>query len=319
MHPGAKLVGTRPDAALRARTARTSSPRTAAATTRRSARSTPSATGEVIVIEARGETGSGTLGDILALRAQARGAAGIVTDGGVRDYDAVAAIGIPVFSAGAAPRGARPPARAVGRRRHDRLRRHDRAARRHHRRRRATASSSSRRALAEEVADAALAQEDEDAWIAEQVAAGHPVDGLFPMNAEWRARYDAWQAGERDDRDDAADGRRPQQVAAGLPLDQGAHRATRSFTPGLPARARLDRRRARHERRAGARGDPPARGRGAGDVRAQRRRARVDGRRHRSTCSACRPWASSRAPRPRCRARRLTADDLRARARRSTS
>ena len=46
-------------------------------------------------------------------------------------------------------------------------------------------------ALAEEVADAALAQEAEDAWIAEQVAAGHPVEGLFPMNAEWRARFDA--------------------------------------------------------------------------------------------------------------------------------
>jgi hypothetical protein len=49
-------------------------------------------------------------------------------------------------------------------------------------------------ALAEEVADAALAQEDEDAWIAEQVVAGHPVDGLFPMNDEWKARYDAWRA-----------------------------------------------------------------------------------------------------------------------------
>ena len=59
--------------------------------------------GEVIVIEARGETGSGTLGDILALRAHARGAAGIVTDGGVRDHAAVAAVGIPVYSAGAHP------------------------------------------------------------------------------------------------------------------------------------------------------------------------------------------------------------------------
>src|SRR5262249_26341564 len=38
--------------------------------------------GEVIVIEARGEVGSGTLGDVLAIRAHARGAAGIVTDGG---------------------------------------------------------------------------------------------------------------------------------------------------------------------------------------------------------------------------------------------
>ena len=47
------------------------------------------------------------------------------------------------------------------------------------------------RAMAEDVARAALAQEEEDAWIAEQVAAGHPVDGLFPMNAAWRAIYDA--------------------------------------------------------------------------------------------------------------------------------
>jgi 5-oxopent-3-ene-1,2,5-tricarboxylate decarboxylase/2-hydroxyhepta-2,4-diene-1,7-dioate isomerase len=148
--------------------------------------------GEIIVIEARGETGSGTLGDILALRAKARGAAGIITDGGVRDYDAVAAIGIPVFSSGAHP--------AVLGRKHvpwdlD-----------------VTIGCGGTTvqpgdilvgdgdgvivippALAEEVADAALAQEDEDGWIAEQVAAGHPVDGLFPMNAEWKARYDAWR------------------------------------------------------------------------------------------------------------------------------
>ncbi|NKY39980.1 hypothetical protein HGA02_10680, partial [Cellulomonas septica] len=44
-----------------------------------------------------------------------------------------------------------------------------------------------------EVVDAALAQEEEDAWVAAQVAAGHPVDGLFPMDATWRARYDAWR------------------------------------------------------------------------------------------------------------------------------
>ena len=148
--------------------------------------------GEIIVIEARGETGSGTLGDILALRARARGAAGIITDGGVRDFETVAEIGVPVYSAGAHP--------AVLGRRHvpwdlD-----------------ITIACGGATVqpgdilvgdmdgvivippvLAEEVADAALAQEDEDAWIAEQVAAGNPVDGLFPMNAEWRARYDAWR------------------------------------------------------------------------------------------------------------------------------
>ena len=53
--------------------------------------------GEVVVIEARGESGSGTLGDILALRAKSLGAAGVVTDGGVRDSAEVAEI-LPVFS-----------------------------------------------------------------------------------------------------------------------------------------------------------------------------------------------------------------------------
>jgi regulator of RNase E activity RraA/2-keto-4-pentenoate hydratase/2-oxohepta-3-ene-1,7-dioic acid hydratase in catechol pathway len=144
--------------------------------------------GEVIVIEARGETGSGTLGDILAIRAHARGAAGIVTDGGVRDRDAVAAVGLPVYASGAHP--------AVLGRKHvpwD----HD-----------VTIACGGTTvqpgdiivgdadgvivippALAEEVADAALAQEAEDAWIAARVAEGHPVDGLFPMNSDWRARF----------------------------------------------------------------------------------------------------------------------------------
>ncbi|MEV4735901.1 MULTISPECIES: fumarylacetoacetate hydrolase family protein [unclassified Microbacterium] len=146
--------------------------------------------GEVIVIEARGDASSGTLGDVMALRAQTLGAAGVVTDGGVRDYEAVAALGFPVFSQGAHP--------SVLGRRHvpwevD-----------------VTIACGGATvqpgdivvgdsdgvivippSLAAEVADAALAQEDEDTWVAEQVAAGHPVEGLFPMNAEWRARYEA--------------------------------------------------------------------------------------------------------------------------------
>lgn len=145
--------------------------------------------GEVIVIEARGEAGSGTLGDVLAIRAHARHAAGIVTDGGVRDIAAVAAVGIPVYTVGGHP--------AVLGRRHvpwevD-----------------GTIACGGTAvqpgdvivgdadgvivippSLAEEVADAALAREEEDAWIAARVAEGHPVDGLFPMNAQWRARYE---------------------------------------------------------------------------------------------------------------------------------
>jgi len=146
------------------------------------------APGQVIVIEARGERGSGTLGDVLALRARAREAAGIVTDGGVRDIAAVAEIGIPVFSQGGHP--------AVLGRRHvpwdsdiaiacggatvlpgDVIVGDD------------DGVIVIPAALAEEIADAALAQETEDAFVAEQVAAGHPLDGLFPMNTEWRTHY----------------------------------------------------------------------------------------------------------------------------------
>jgi 2-keto-4-pentenoate hydratase/2-oxohepta-3-ene-1,7-dioic acid hydratase in catechol pathway/regulator of RNase E activity RraA len=147
------------------------------------------ADGEVIVIEARGDDSSGTLGDILALRARARGAAGVVSDGGVRDFDAVAEIGLPVFSKGPHP--------SVLGRRHVPWESD------------VTIACGGATVqpgdiivgdgdgvivippgLAEEIADAALEQEAEDAWIAERVAEGHPVDGLFPMNADWRARYD---------------------------------------------------------------------------------------------------------------------------------
>jgi 5-oxopent-3-ene-1,2,5-tricarboxylate decarboxylase/2-hydroxyhepta-2,4-diene-1,7-dioate isomerase len=146
--------------------------------------------GEVLVIEARGEKGSGTLGDILAIRAHARGAAGIVTDGGVRDADAVTAVGIPVYTAGAHPAvlgrkhvpwdvdvtigcggtTVQPGDIVVGD---------------------ADGVIVIPPPLADEVADAVLAQEAVDAWIAERVAEGNPVDGLFPMNAQWRARYEA--------------------------------------------------------------------------------------------------------------------------------
>ncbi|WP_256841185.1 fumarylacetoacetate hydrolase family protein [Ornithinimicrobium cryptoxanthini] len=146
--------------------------------------------GEVIVIEARGDASAGTLGDVLAIRARANGAAGIITDGAVRDYDAVAAVGIPVY-------GARPHPAVLGRRHvpwdQD-----------------LTISCGGATvqpgdiivadtdgaivippALVEEIVDAALVKEHEDAWVAERVAEGERLDGLFPMNKQWRERYEA--------------------------------------------------------------------------------------------------------------------------------
>ncbi len=145
--------------------------------------------GDVLVIEARGEKGSGTVGDILALRAEVRGAAGIVTDGGVRDINAVAALGICVFHGGPHP--------AVLGRRHvpwdvdlavacggatvepgDVL----------------VGDSDGVVVipphLAEEIADAAIEQEREEEYIAARVAEGVPLDGLYPMNAHAREEYE---------------------------------------------------------------------------------------------------------------------------------
>ncbi|WP_314140176.1 fumarylacetoacetate hydrolase family protein [uncultured Plantibacter sp.] len=148
--------------------------------------------GEVIVIEARAERGTGTVGDVLALRAQQRGAAGVVTDGGIRDAEQVAAFDLPTFSQGPHP--------SVLGRRHVPWET-DVAV---------TCGGATvlpgdvivgdgdgviaiPRALAAEVAAEAVVQEAEDAWIAEQVRGGAAVDGLFPLNAEWRARYESEQ------------------------------------------------------------------------------------------------------------------------------
>ncbi|MBB1154281.1 MULTISPECIES: fumarylacetoacetate hydrolase family protein [Amycolatopsis] len=148
--------------------------------------------GDVLVMEARGEKGTGTIGDILALRAQVRGAAGIVTDGGVRDLAAVAALDIPTYHSGPHP--------AVLGRRHvpwdvD-----------------ITIACGGATVqpgdvivgdsdgvlvipphLAEKIADAAIEQERQETFIAEQVANGESVDGLYPMNEHWKARYAQWR------------------------------------------------------------------------------------------------------------------------------
>ena len=151
--------------------------------------------GEILVMEARGEKGTGTIGDILALRAQVRGAAAIITDGGVRDFSAVAAMDMPTYYANPHP--------AVLGRRHipwdtditiacggttvqpgDII----------------VADADGilviPPALAEELADDSIAQEREETFIAEMVQQGHSVDGLYPLNAAWRARYLEWEAME---------------------------------------------------------------------------------------------------------------------------
>ena len=52
---------------------------------------------EVLVIDARGDVRAGTLGNILATRILMRGAAGLVTDGAVRDSPALRTIDLPTY------------------------------------------------------------------------------------------------------------------------------------------------------------------------------------------------------------------------------
>jgi 2-keto-4-pentenoate hydratase/2-oxohepta-3-ene-1,7-dioic acid hydratase in catechol pathway/regulator of RNase E activity RraA len=146
---------------------------------------------DVLVMEARGEKGAGTLGDILALRAQTLGAAGIVTDGGARDVAALTELQIPIYHAGGHPAvlGLKHVPWEVD----------------------VTISCGSAAVqpgdvivgdvdgvlvipprLLDEVLNDAIEQECQERFIAEQVASGKSVEGLYPLTGEWKMRYEQW-------------------------------------------------------------------------------------------------------------------------------
>jgi regulator of RNase E activity RraA len=149
--------------------------------------------GEVLVIDARQEHAAGTIGDILALRAQARGAAGIVTDGAIRDAARLAELDIPAYHAAVHP--------AVLGRRHvpwecgvtvacagvtvqpgDLVVGDD------------DGVVVLPPGLAAEILAGAREQERQEEFVAAQVAAGGELDGLYPLGDRWRAAYEAWLA-----------------------------------------------------------------------------------------------------------------------------
>jgi regulator of RNase E activity RraA len=148
--------------------------------------------GEVLVIEARGESTAGTIGDILALRAQVRGAAGLVTDGAIRDSEALAALDIPAYHGAVHP--------AVLGRRHVPWETGVTVA---------CAGVTIQPgdllvgdadgvvvlppAIAAEVLAETREQERQEQFIAERVAAGESIDGLFPLPESRRPDYEAWR------------------------------------------------------------------------------------------------------------------------------
>lgn len=150
--------------------------------------------GQVLVMDARRDPTAGTVGDILALRARARGAAGIVTDGGLRDSAAIADLDMPAYHGGEHP--------AVLGRRHvpwdvnvpvacggalvqpgdilvgD-----------------ADGVVVVPPGIAGELAAEAAEQERQERFIAERVSAGEPVEGLYPLGPAWREAYARWCEG----------------------------------------------------------------------------------------------------------------------------
>jgi regulator of RNase E activity RraA len=59
--------------------------------------------GHVLVMDCRGQTRAASAGNILATRLQVRKAAGLVTDGTLRDTPEIKQLDLPTFSAGASP------------------------------------------------------------------------------------------------------------------------------------------------------------------------------------------------------------------------
>jgi len=148
--------------------------------------------GQVLVMDCRGIATAANAGDILVSRLQVRGAAGLVLDGGIRDYPSVQTFGFPVYALGPAA-----PAHVV----------------------RHVAVDEQvpigcaevlvipgdimvgdgegvvciPRAVADKVAVHGLEQEELEAFLLEKVRGGAPLPGTYPPNEATLAEYEAWK------------------------------------------------------------------------------------------------------------------------------
>lgn len=151
--------------------------------------------GEVLIIDARGRTEAAALGHILATRLKVRGAAGIVTDGAIRDSGEIRELDLPTFVAGSSPVTnllihhvvdtqtaigcgdvpVYPGDVLVGD---------------------ADGVVCIPRHLAFEVADEALEQEELEEFILSKVAGGSPLRNNYPAGPELRTEYDRHKSRE---------------------------------------------------------------------------------------------------------------------------
>lgn len=148
--------------------------------------------GDVLVIDARGDTRAGSLGSILTERIRQRGGAGIVTDGAFRDTPAIRAIDLPTYARGQHPNisftihhpveingaiacggvAVLPGDVIVGD---------------------SEAVIVIPRAIAEEVAHDAFAQEQLEEFILFKIRGGSSIIGVYPPAAGTLAEYEEWQ------------------------------------------------------------------------------------------------------------------------------
>ncbi len=149
--------------------------------------------GEVLVIDARGDTRAGVMGDILATRIRQRGAVGVVSDGAFRDTPAFEEIGLAAYAQSRNAHNSKsvhypsdiqrpiacggvavfPGDIIVGD---------------------AEGVVVIPRHLAEEVAAKAAAMEDREAFILHKIQQGHSIIGVYPPDENTLAEYEAWKA-----------------------------------------------------------------------------------------------------------------------------
>lgn len=149
--------------------------------------------GQVLVIDCRGDATGASGGMMLFERMRLRGCAGVVTDGGVRDAADIVETGFPVYAKAVCP-----PNSMLA-----------------HRFLELGVPITCGRvavypgdfivgdpdgvilvpaAIADEVADEALAYEDKEAFILRRLRAGAPIYGTYPLEGEGLAEYEAEKA-----------------------------------------------------------------------------------------------------------------------------
>ena len=149
--------------------------------------------GYVLVMDCRRDAQAASAGDIYVTRLQACGAAGVVSDGGLRDSAAISGMNLPVFCAGPSAPSNRILHRAVDYNRPigcggvaiypgdimvgD-----------------ADGVVVIPRGIVDEVATDSAEQERLESYIQHRVASGERLQGLYPVSDRTRTDYAAWQA-----------------------------------------------------------------------------------------------------------------------------